>query len=64
MDKQLSYSQAITRINEIVDEIENKEPDVDRLTQLVKVATELIASCKEQLQNADAQISETLEKLG
>lgn len=63
MDKQLSYSKAIARINEIVEEIESNEPDVDQLTALVKEATNLIASCKEQLQDADAQISETLEKL-
>jgi len=64
MDKQLSYSKAVERINEIVDQIENHEPDVDTLTQLVEEATGLIAACKEQLQNADAKISETLEKLG
>lgn len=64
MDKQLSYSKAIERINEIVDVIENQEPDVDQLTALVKEATDLIASCKEQLQHADVQINETLEKLG
>lgn len=64
MNKQKSYSQAIARINEIVDEIENKEPDVDQLTALVTEATALISACKEQLQNADAKISQTLEKLG
>ena len=63
MDKALSYSKAIERINQIVEEIENDAPDVDVLTARVKEATALIANCKEQLQNADAQISETLEKL-
>lgn len=64
MSKQKSYSKAITRINEIVEEIENQEPDVDELTALVTEATELILACKEQLQDADAKISQTLEKLG
>jgi len=64
MDKQLSYRKAIERINEIVEQIEHQEPDVDTLTQLVEEATTLIMACKEQLQDADAKISETLEKLG
>jgi exodeoxyribonuclease VII small subunit len=64
MDKQLSYSKAIERINAIVEQIEHQEPDVDTLTQLVEEATALILACKEQLQDADAKISETLEKLG
>jgi exodeoxyribonuclease VII small subunit len=64
MDKQLSYSKAIERINAIVELIEHQEPDVDTLTQLVEEATALILACKEQLQDADAKISETLEKLG
>lgn len=64
MNKQLSYSKAIERINEIVDQIENNEPDIDKLTALVTEATGLIAACKAQLQDADAKISETLEKLG
>lgn len=63
MDKQLSYTKAIARINEIVEEIENQEPDVDTLTELVKEATDLISACRELLQNADQQIGKTLEKL-
>ncbi len=63
MTKTLSYKQAIDRINEIVDIIENQDPDIDSLSKLVKEATQLIEQCKGKLENTEAEIQSTLEKL-
>ncbi|WP_420387304.1 exodeoxyribonuclease VII small subunit [Roseivirga sp.] len=63
MSKELSYKEALTRINQIVNRIENEDPDIDELSQLVKEATALIAQCKEKLENTETEIQSSLEKL-
>lgn len=63
MTKKISYQSALKRIEEIIDQVENGEPDVDTLTDLVKEATSLIEACKEKLNHADIELSETLKKL-
>lgn len=63
MSEQLSYKNALKRINEIVERIENEDPDIDELSSLVKEATRLIAQCKTKLENTEAEIQLSLEKL-
>lgn len=63
MSEQLSYKNALKRINEIVERIENEDPDIDELSSLVKEATGLIAQCKTKLENTEAEIQLSLEKL-
>ncbi len=61
--KTLSYTEAINRINEIVNSVESTDLDIDELTSLVKEATLLIGSCKDKLQNAETDLQTSLEKL-
>ncbi len=61
--KTISYTDAINRINEIVNAVENTDLDIDELTSLVKEATALIGSCKDKLQNAETDLQTSLEKL-
>jgi len=61
--KSLSYKESINRINEIVEIIEGGEVDIDELTDLVKEATNLIATCKDKLQNAEIDLQTSLDKL-
>ncbi len=63
MSEILSYKEALKRINEIVDRIENENPDIDELSTLVKEATQLITDCKAKLENTEAEIQSSLEKL-
>lgn len=63
MSEQLSYKNALKRINEIVERIENEDPDIDELSSLVKEATSLIAQCKAKLENTETEIQLSLEKL-
>ena len=62
-EEQQSYKAAITRVEQIVDIIENQEPDVDELTKLVKEATQLIDFCKKKLKSAENDLNSSLEKL-
>lgn len=63
MSDQLSYKEALDRINSIVERIENDDPDIDELSNLVKEATQLISQCKAKLENTEAEIQSSLEKL-
>lgn len=58
-----NYKTAINRIQEIVDIIENREPDIDDMTLLVKEATDLIHFCKKKLKTAENDLTSSLEKL-
>lgn len=61
--KNLSYKEAMAQLEEIVQKIENEEPDVDELSTLVKKASELMTFCKKRLKSTEEEINETLEKL-
>lgn len=62
-EEKQSYKAAIDRIEEVVDIIENQEPDIDDLTKLVKEATGLIDFCKKKLKTAENDLNSSLEKL-
>lgn len=63
MSKELNYKEALQRINEIVEQIEQEDPDIDQLSKWVKEATGLISSCQKKLENTEAEIQSSLEKL-
>jgi exodeoxyribonuclease VII small subunit len=56
----LTYTSAITKLEEIVKEIESGEIDVDLLTERVKKASELIRFCKDRLRGTQKEVEETL----
>ena len=62
-EAQQSYKGAIARVEQIVNIIENQEPDVDELTKLVKEATQLVDFCKKKLKSAENDLNSSLEKL-
>jgi exodeoxyribonuclease VII small subunit len=59
----LTYASAITKLEEIVKEIESGETDVDVLTERVKKASELIAFCKDRLRGTQKEVEETLKDI-
>ncbi|MFT6827982.1 MAG: exodeoxyribonuclease VII small subunit [Roseivirga sp.] len=61
--KSLSYKAALERIEEIVDIIENQQPDIDDLSNLVKEATSLIKDCKLRLKTTENELNSSLENL-
>lgn len=61
--KKLSYTDSLSRIEEIVDIIENQQPDIDDLSNLVKEATQLIKGCKLKLKSTEAELNDSLENL-
>jgi exodeoxyribonuclease VII small subunit len=59
----LTYSQAKNELEEIVKSIESEELDVDKLTEKVQRAAELIAFCKEKLTKADEDLQRMLDEI-
>ncbi|WP_071147257.1 exodeoxyribonuclease VII small subunit [Bacteroides ihuae] len=60
--KKETYSQAIERLEKIVRQIDNNELDIDTLSEKIKDANEIIASCSAKLMKADAEIEKLLEE--
>jgi len=61
--KNISYSEAINEIEEILRIIENNDADVDLLTEKVKRACFLIKYCKNKLHNTETEVEKLFKEL-
>ena len=55
-----SYQEAVGKLRQIVNEIENGDLDVDLLSEKVREATRLIKLCKEKLYKVDEEVKTVL----
>lgn len=60
--KDIGFNEAITRIEEIVKSIESGEPDIDRLSEIVKEASDLIKQCREKLRETEKKIDDIIRE--
>lgn len=60
--KELSYNQAVEELEVIIAKLNDENVDVDRLSEYVKRATELVELCKTKLTKAEKEVSKLLEK--
>lgn len=58
-----SYGDAMSRVEEILQKIEEGEVDVDELSGLVKEAAELVSLCRDKIRAAEIQVKTIAEKL-
>lgn len=56
MKDNLSYDQALSRIEEIVLHLEDENKSIDELSSLVKEASELVQHCKQKLKMTEEDI--------
>ena len=61
--KDFSFNEAIVRIEEILHNIESGELDVDRLSEQVKTASELIKQCQKKLKTTEEEINSIFSDL-
>lgn len=61
--KQLTYSQALTELEEIINEIESEEINIDVLAERVKRASYLIKFCKGRLRNTEEEVKKVLSEI-
>lgn len=60
---ELSYAQAMARLDEILERIEKGEVDIDQLSALVEEAAELVSLCRRKLTQAEMQVQRITERL-
>jgi exodeoxyribonuclease VII small subunit len=61
MSKKLTYKEAISEVEEILEAIENDELDVDDLSEKVKRVTFLLNFCKEKLFKTQEDVEKVLK---
>ena len=62
MQKKPSYEEAMSRLEEIVQNMEGGNLDLDTLTLQLREAKSLIKICKDKLTKTDAEINEILKE--
>jgi exodeoxyribonuclease VII small subunit len=60
--KKLTYKEAVAEIEEILEKLENDDPDVDELAENVKRVNFLIKFCREKLTETEAEIKKIMEE--
>jgi len=58
---EIKYSQAIKKLDAIIQRIENEEIDVDELSDQVKEAAELIKVCKNKIEKAELEVKKVVD---
>jgi len=62
-NKEPSYSEAASRLEEILGKIEDGEVDIDELSGLVEEAAGLVRLCRGKIQAAETQVKTITEQL-
>jgi len=58
----MTYAEAMSQIEAILDRLQREEITVDNLAAEVKRATELIAECKTRLHKAEEEVGKILQE--
>ena len=61
--KDFSFNEAVIRIEEILKRIESGDLDLDKLSEEVKNASELIKLCQKKLKNTEEELSNIFRDL-
>lgn len=61
--KKVTYSDAVSEIEEILEKIENEELDVDELAEKVKRVSVLLKTCKDKLLKTNEQVEQILREM-
>jgi exodeoxyribonuclease VII small subunit len=61
--KQFSFNEAVSEIEKILQNIETGKLDVDKLSEEVKRASELIRQCQKKLRSTEEEINSIFKDL-
>jgi exodeoxyribonuclease VII small subunit len=59
----VKYSEAVKRLEEILENVDRSNVGIDELADLVKEASDLIKSCRSILMNTEQNVQEALKTL-
>jgi exodeoxyribonuclease VII small subunit len=62
--KEFSFNEAVAEIEKILKNIESGDLDVDKLSDSVKRASELIHQCQKKLRTTEEEINSIFKDLG
>ncbi len=62
-DNQITYNEAVTELESIMNQIDNEEIDVDILAGKVKRASYLIKLCKTRLKSTENEVKKVLSDI-
>jgi len=62
MAKELKYEEAISKLENIVEKMENGEMDIDTMSAQLAEAQKLIKLCKHRLTKTDEEIKKILDE--
>jgi exodeoxyribonuclease VII small subunit len=62
--KKINYTEAVSELEVIIEQIESGNLTVDELSEKVKTAAELVKVCQDKLRKTEEEINKTLEGLG
>lgn len=57
----MTYSEAVARLEEIMETVQGGKMDVDELSGLLKEASELVKFCREKLYKVDEEVKSLLD---
>ncbi len=60
---EVRYNDALKRLEEIIDGIENGQIDVDELSQKVKEAVSILNACKQKIEKAEIEVNRIVEEM-
>ncbi|GET32168.1 hypothetical protein PbJCM13498_10310 [Prolixibacter bellariivorans] len=61
--KKISYKEAVSEIEEILEQMESEELDVDELSDKVKRVSYLIKVCKDRLHQTEEEVENILNQM-
>lgn len=64
MAKDITYTDALTELNEISHAIDNESIPLDELAKKVKRASELIAICRAKLRSTEDEVKKIIGEMG
>lgn len=62
-EKKLTYNQAVSEIEDILQRMENEELDVDELSAKVKRVSELVRFCRDKLKSTEDEVEKVLKEM-
>lgn len=63
MENELTYSEALAEIEQIVSQLEGDKLDIDQLSVSVKRVAELIKFCKDKLKETSEEVEKSLQTI-
>ena len=61
--KNITYNDAISEIEDILQQIESEELDVDELSEKVKRVSLLLKTCKDKLHKTEVEVENILKEM-